>query len=467
MRYELQHDTLAQIIQAKVSGEALTRRKVERFVEDKYRLYAEKGFRLSPDDANYVKPLFWQINVSGAERDFLKQEFRALHLARLRQRAIVVAVLLVISSLAMLFATKFFQLRKATQTIVRNQVQRIDAAMSALDFATVEQTLAEATLLDGDKDALLPAYLELIYFYTEAGRPARALDLLAKATPLVGGEAPVLAGTDTLAYLNAELRRLGGLELVRTFAARYYPTLVDLPGGTFTMGADSSDAVAEDHEMPAHPVTVSAFGLAETETTVFQYRLYQVAKGVTEETLREKTPPWGYQGPLPQVKVSWYDAMEYADWLSAKTGEVFRLPTEAEWEFVAKEGERDPGYAYAGGDVITAVAWTEADTVRSPQPVGRKQANAFEVYDLSGNVWEWCLDFYTEDYYAVSPPVDPVNEDLEALTAVIRGGAFDREAALARVTERRAYDPDAGEYYNIGFRLAREPSSDPLTRPKQ
>jgi formylglycine-generating enzyme required for sulfatase activity len=457
MRYELQHDTVARLVQTKVSAEALTRRKVERFVQDKYRLYADQGFRLSPDDADYIKPLVGQINIGAVERDFLRQEFRALRRARLSRRALGLLIMLVITALAILFAVKFFQLQSATRTIVRNQVQQISEAILALDFAQAEQTLAAATLLDGEKDTLLPAYLELIYFYTEAGRPTRALDLLAQAAPLTGVESPAPTGTDTLASLAAELRRLGDEDLLRSFAARYYPTFVALPAGTFTMGADSSDTAAEDHELPAHAVTLSAFELAATETTVFQYRLYQAATGVTAEQLREKTPPWAYRGPLPQVKVSWYDAMDYADWLSAKTGATYRLPTEAEWEYAAKTGGREPGYPYAGSEDIIAVAWTAADTVRSPQPVGLKQANAFELYDLSGNVWEWCLDFYTEDYYANSPATDPVNEDLEAFTAVIRGGAFDREAVLARVTERRAYDPDAGAYYNIGFRLAREP----------
>jgi sulfatase modifying factor 1 len=168
--------------------------------------------------------------------------------------------------------------------------------------------------------------------------------------------------------------------------------------------------------------------------------------------------------------VNWYDAKAFCDWLGQKEGQTYRLPTEAEWEHSCRAGQAsryssgdDPESLATVGNVVDATArekypsWTYAIKARDgyvfTAPVGRFGANAFGLYDMHGNVWEWCADDYDSDYYAKSPPVDPWNSS-EAAFRVIRGGGWFHDPRSCRSANRNMAAPD-NRIYCLGFRAVR------------
>mgnify|MGYP003334401633 CR=1 FL=1 len=154
------------------------------------------------------------------------------------------------------------------------------------------------------------------------------------------------------------------------------------------------------------------------------------------------------------IYVSWYGARAYCTWLSKKIGKEVRLPTEAEWEYAARGGKKSRGYTYSGSNTIGEVAWYDvnADNSLLVQKVGGKSPNELGLYDMSGNVWEWCSDWYDEDYYSSSPSRNPKGPSSGA-TKVLRGGSWDYFASDCRVAFRYEGNPD-NRYFNSGFRVA-------------
>jgi formylglycine-generating enzyme required for sulfatase activity len=152
-------------------------------------------------------------------------------------------------------------------------------------------------------------------------------------------------------------------------------------------------------------------------------------------------------------QVSWNDCQEFIRKLNAKIGGrgKFRLPTDAEWEYAARGGSRSRGYKYAGGNDIGTVAWYDDNSGDKTHPVGQKQANELGIYDMSGNVWEWCQDWYDSGYYGKSSGSDPVNLS-KASDRVLRGGSWGRSAGLVRVAYRDGYTPTSTGS-GLGFRL--------------
>ena len=227
-----------------------------------------------------------------------------------------------------------------------------------------------------------------------------------------------------------------------------YPKMVPIPGGTFIMGSKDG----EDDENPPHEVTLSSFELAETEVTFEQYDYF------CEQTHREKPNDEGWgRGTRPVINVSWEDAEAYCDWLSQKTGHGYRLPTEAEWEFATRGGnsEKDKNYRYAGSNDPDAVAWHTGNSSSKTHPVGQKQPNGLSLYDMSGNVWEWCADWYASDYYASSPSTNPQGPPSGSVR-VFRGGSWVNDASSLRVAFRVRWFPDSRSS-GVGFRPARTP----------
>jgi formylglycine-generating enzyme required for sulfatase activity len=239
---------------------------------------------------------------------------------------------------------------------------------------------------------------------------------------------------------------------------------VMVDGGTFRMG-DTFGAGNAD-EKPVHTVTVSSFFLSTYEVTFDQYDRF------CDETGRSKPGDnrWG-RGSRPAINVRWFDAAEYCNWLSRKEGLTsfytisgtsagmnwsangYRLPTEAEWEYAAKGGKQSKGTRYSGGDSPDAVAWNWGNSGRKTQPVGGKQANELGLYDMSGNVWEWCNDLYGERYYASSPSTDPRGSD-SGQYRVLRGGSWADNSDYLRASARIRIRPDL-TLNHLGFRPAR------------
>ena len=229
-----------------------------------------------------------------------------------------------------------------------------------------------------------------------------------------------------------------------------------IPAGAFVMGTEAP-MIGETNEFPAHKVTLDAFQLSATEVTVGQYRACVAAGACPSEALQSgktssQSPPDRQDDRLPMVRVSWHDAVAFATWAGG------RLPTEAEWEYAASGGE---GHIFAGSDDVTEVAWTRADSEFRLHPVGEKAPNAFGLYDMSGNVFEWVSDWYDPKYYRDSPAINPQGPDfspswLGGSSRVRRGGAYFTDGQTARVSARNFLDQD-NRNGQTGFRVARSP----------
>ena len=210
-------------------------------------------------------------------------------------------------------------------------------------------------------------------------------------------------------------------------------------GGTFQMGSDDSDAF--DNEKPVHSVTVSTFYMGETEVT---QALWKAVMG---------SNPSNWKGDnLPVERVSWNDCQEFIRKLNQQTGRNFRLPTEAEWEYAARGGSRSGGTKYAGSSSIGSVAWYTDNSGGKTHAVKGKSPNELGLYDMSGNVWEWCSDMY-DDYKSSSQTnPNPQSTGKSYSIRVLRGGSWDCGAGGCRVSYRYGLDPDGGDF-NYGFRL--------------
>ena len=217
-------------------------------------------------------------------------------------------------------------------------------------------------------------------------------------------------------------------------------TMVPVEGGTFTMGATSEQVGdAEDDENPAYQVTLSDYYIGQTEVT---QALWEAVMG--------SNPSFFKGDNLPVEQVSWNDCQVFIQKLNQLTGKQFRLPTEAEWEYAARGGRKRRGYKYAGGNNIGSVAWYSGNSGNGTHTIATKQANELGVYDMSGNVWEWCSDWY--DGYQSSSQSDPQGPS-SGSDRVGRGGSYDSSAGYCRVSNRYGILPDyRGD--NLGLRLS-------------
>ena len=154
----------------------------------------------------------------------------------------------------------------------------------------------------------------------------------------------------------------------------------------------------------------------------------------------------------PVENVSWDDVQEFLKKLNTKTGKQYRLPSEAEWEYAARGGNKSKGTQYSGGSNMDAVGWFTENSGGKTHPVGLKQANELDLYDMSGNVWEWCSDRYDERYYASSPESNPSGPG-SGEYRVARGGGWDFNPAYCR-SANRSWNSPAFRNFNLGFRLA-------------
>ena len=222
------------------------------------------------------------------------------------------------------------------------------------------------------------------------------------------------------------------LLLTMTAIGQIYPEMILVEGGTFMMGSNSGD----DDEKPTHRVTLKSYKIGKTEVTVAQYRAFCISTGRT----MPEAPYWGWEDDHPIVYVTWHDAVAYCDWLTKKKGGLYRLPTEAEWEYAARGGNKSRGYTYAGGKNLLDIAWCQYNSGFQNQSVGRKKANELGIHDMSGNVWEWCADWYASDYYSNSPSVNPKGPS-SGSRRVVRGGSLARSVTSCRVANRHYMEP--------------------------
>ena len=208
------------------------------------------------------------------------------------------------------------------------------------------------------------------------------------------------------------------------------------------MAATWQDKEASNDEKPAHEVTLSTFCIGETEVT---QALWQAVMGSNPSKFKNGLD-------LPVENVSWDDCKEFLNKLNSLTGKSFRLPTEAEWEYAARGGNKSEKYKYSGGNKIKDVAWYEGNSKNKTHPVKLKFPNELGLYDMSGNVFEWCEDWHDSDYYKSSPKSNPTGPSSGSLR-VYRGGSWFYRSWCCRVSNRSSFTPDRG-YYSLGLRLA-------------
>jgi formylglycine-generating enzyme required for sulfatase activity len=233
----------------------------------------------------------------------------------------------------------------------------------------------------------------------------------------------------------------GNLIIVKTLTSSdgEFGRFIKVNGGTFNMGSDFGNNI----EKPIHTVTLNPFYLAETEVT----------QGLWEEVMGSD-PSFNYDcDNCPVENVSWLDIQDFLKKLNAKQSAfVFRLPTEAEWEFAAKGGANSTDFLFAGSSDINEVTWYRENSGLKSQPVKSKKPNSLGLYDMSGNVWEWVQDWF--NFYkpgSFTNPTGPVNGS----SKLYRGGSFDDISDDCRVSYRYG-NPPASRFNNLGFRLAHD-----------
>jgi formylglycine-generating enzyme required for sulfatase activity len=295
----------------------------------------------------------------------------------------------------------------------------------------------------------------------------------------IGFIAKAYLGRSTL--VSCDKRQAGavsGLPGLQSPSSIPLPDMVFVAGGTFTMGCTAEQGKdCFESESPAHLVTVSDFSIGKTEITNEQFCAFLNERGNQEEggatwinlegrSSIEKcriqsdgkhfSVEKGYE-KHPVIYVSWYGSNAYCSWLSQKTGKKYRLPTEAEWEYAARGGQKKKGdFKYSGGDDIDKVAWyTENTNDAGTRPVATKKANDLDVFDMSGNVYEWCADWY-EKYGAGEKAVLNPTGAKNSSSRVIRGGSWSDGAQFCRVSGRN-YAAPGNRRSNLGFRLVSSP----------
>lgn len=217
------------------------------------------------------------------------------------------------------------------------------------------------------------------------------------------------------------------------------PEMVVIPAGSFDMGSNSDDS----DEAPLHRVTISyAFAVGKYEVTIEQW---DAMMGNTDNLYFKKSCGTN----CPATGVSWIKAQEFIQKLNAKTGKQYRLPSESEWEYACRASGQ---HEYCGSDNMGSVAWHDGNSGKDVHPVGEKQANAFGLYDMSGNIFEWVEDSYHDSY--AGAPTDGSVWQGDGARRVFRGGSWKSVAKIVRATNRGNDEPNY-KYNNIGFRLAR------------
>ena len=231
--------------------------------------------------------------------------------------------------------------------------------------------------------------------------------------------------------------------------------MVYVEGGTFTMGSTSEQGgEAYSDESPIRQVTVGPFYMGMLEVTQGQWEKV-MGTGISQQ--RNKADPrWTLSGvgpDYPMYYVSWEEAKEFCLRLSRQTGKTYRLPTEAEWEYAARGGRKNEGTKYSGGWNLDDVGWYTGNSGSSTHVCGTKRSNALGLYDMSGNVWEWCEDWYGP---YLSYDTDNPRGASQGSDRVARGGSWYNDARFCRVSYRGSYTPSYRSHF-LGFRVVLVP----------
>lgn len=252
--------------------------------------------------------------------------------------------------------------------------------------------------------------------------------------------------------------------------------MILVPGGTFTMGRTNGSGL--DNELPIHSVTLPTFYIGKYEVAQYEWlaimgsnpsvyvdlnkpvesiNWYSVLVFCNKKSISEGlTPVYSINGSTNSDDWGAIPTSGNADWNNVTCNWIangYRLPTEAEWEFAARGGSNDPDYLYSGSDNPDAVGWCWDNSGGTSHPRGTKQANGLGIYDMTGNIWEWCWDWYDYGYYNVSPSLSPTGPN-SGSQKVFRGGCWYLPWAFSRVS-KRDFDNIYYQYSYVGLRLVR------------
>ena len=278
--------------------------------------------------------------------------------------------------------------------------------------------------------------------------------------PNAAENAPAAAATiveipDSIAKTEAEMKKY--TDVITGTEIKF--DMVPIPGGTYEMGSPDKEAGRKDDESPRHKVTIAPFWMGKCEVTWDEYDIWsynldikrrEVAKKVAtdrdkvSDAVTRPTKPYtdmtfgmGHDG-YPAICMTTLAAKTYCEWLSAKTGRYYRLPTEAEWEYACRAGTTT---AYSFGDdseKLGDFAWYLKNSEEKTQKVGKKKPNPWGLYDMHGNVQEWCLDQYFPDTYKKSAAANPLVKATKEYPTVVRGGSWEADVAMCRSAARES-----------------------------
>lgn len=472
--YEVAHDTLALQIAEKRSEEEKTYLKARRMVTEGYTTFQDTQTYLNREQLAFIHPYKERLEkeIETKQWTFLQEsrhDVNSKERQRRRRNVLFGSVLALAAVISIFYGIRATQalneLESASDQIAKTLIDEANSLIYELNDSSALEKLRTAVPLQKRAEELSKGFIELAYFYNEMGQYELALGLVDTVLQLrSSGKALQLLRQ---AQQNSSPRTLINQSLQAVDAdwhtileKRYYPEMVDVPGGVFCRWAlVSPDSCKNPLD------TIADFRIARTETTAWQYHLFARATGRTVQK-----PSWGWAGDNPVIYVSWYDAIAYGNWLSTQQGfdpvyqldnipldanglddmsiqwgsvpnweaDGFRLPTEAEWEYAARNVGKD-AFEFAGSNDLDAVGWYEGNSdegfgVNRTHPIALKQPNGLGLFDMSGNVWEWCWD--------------------DDNSSVLRGGSWDYIDNYCRVLDRVYVSNPYNRDVSIGFRFA-------------
>ncbi|MEM9920610.1 MAG: SUMF1/EgtB/PvdO family nonheme iron enzyme [Bacteroidota bacterium] len=387
------------------------------------------------------------------------------------------------------------QLQQNTQQAVNLFVEAAIEEIKQLQYeGALKKLMAAGSLIDENKQ--LATYLmEVAYFYNESGQSEGTLAICQKIVELQGKTHKYKSDLESVQqegitrnFIRQLLFKLDEQQFEK-LEQRYYPQMVVVKGGAFEMGHTKGETMSR----PVHNVQLSTFRISNSPITFWQFGLYCKSVG---RDIQGFSHSWGIEGSNPAINVRWYDCLLYANWLSEQfntepvfhdelpdnlqltkeeaerlaeqshhqpclTGTPdwnsngFRLPTEAEWEYAARGGrtqfELEPSL-YAGDTDIAKVAWYDVNAKNRTHPTKQLNSNSLGLYDMSGNVWEWCWDGFEKEYYKRSPIKNPKGPSTTK-SKVLRGGSYDSFHIACTVYKRYGFSPNSRDFKH-GFRIA-------------
>ena len=323
--------------------------------------------------------------------------------------------------------------RSQQRTINLSQQQRLDVAFAELaaiqgNLSVNYKPFGADVYIDGKKVGQSPRVFNGILVgnhKVEIKKDGYGTD--SKTVSILEGQTASLSGVLTTHTITIPVKDGISIDMVRVEA------------GTFTMGATAEMKNTEDSEKPTHRVTL---------TNDYYIGKYEVTQALWQAVMGDD-PSYFKGDNLPVEAVTWDDCQEFIGKLNRITGKTFRLPTEAEWEYAARGGNKSRGYQYSGSNNPSNVAWYDDNSGDKTHAVGTKQPNELGIYDMSGNVWEWCQDWY--ETYSSSSQVNPTGAN-SGSCRVVRGVSWYNNARNCRLSLRGSNTPDFRSS-NLGLRL--------------